>query len=192
MTEPEIKIVLPFWADSFLVEYQSSSFVSDKDKMMLAIELSRLNIEYGTGGPFGAAIFSKKGGKLISIGVNLVTATNCSIAHAEITAIISAQNRLNTFDLSQVNGGCEIASSTEPCTMCMGAIVWAGISKVLCGAGDADARKAGFDEGPKPENWIQEFQNRGITVKTGLGAEFAVDVLNQYKRSNGIIYNPKR
>lgn len=192
MTDPELKIVLPFWADSFLVEYQAHSFVSDKDKMMLAIELSRLNIEYGTGGPFGAALFNRKSGKLISIGVNLVTSTHCSVAHAEMVAIISAQNHLNTYDLSRFDGGSELASSTEPCTMCMGAIIWSGIGRLLCGATDTDARKAGFDEGPKPKNWTQEFENRGIKVTTGLLGEEAAKVLAEYKSGNGIIYNPQR
>jgi len=192
MTDPELKIVLPFWADSFLVEYQNRSFVSDKDKMMLAIELSRLNTEYGTGGPFGAAMFNHSTGKLISIGINLVTSTKSSVAHAEMAAIISAQNILNTYDLSTINGGCELASSTEPCIMCMGAVLWAGITRLLCGANDADARGAGFDEGPKPQNWVQEFEKRGIKVKTGLLREDAAKVLSEYKNNNGIIYNPKR
>ncbi len=192
MTDPELKIVLPFWADSFLVEYKSHSFVSDKDKMMLAIELSRLNTEYKTGGPFGAAIFNRHTGRLISIGINLVTSTKSSVAHAEMVAIISAQNILNTYDLSTTNGCCELATSAEPCTMCMGAIAWSGITKLLCGATDADARQAGFDEGPKPQDWVQEFEKRGIKVHANLLREEACRVLKEYKNNNGIIYNPQR
>ncbi|MFI4910354.1 MAG: nucleoside deaminase [Sedimentisphaeraceae bacterium JB056] len=192
MTDPEMKVVLPFWADSFLTEYQSHRFVSDREKIMLAIELSRLNIQYGTGGPFGAAIFSHNGGKLLSIGINLVTNVNCSVAHAEMVAIITAQNTINNFDLSRLEGGCEMATSTEPCCMCMGGVMWSGISRILCGATDADAREAGFDEGPKPKNWKDEYINRGIKVETELCRERAREVLMDYKNNGGKIYNPDR
>ncbi len=192
MIDPELKIVMPFWADSFLVEYQNHSFVSDKDKIMLAIELSRLNTEYNTGGPFGAAIFNHSTGRLLAVGINLVTSTKCSLAHAEMTAIISAQNALNTYDLSTVGGGCDLAASTEPCAMCMGAIMWAGITRLLCGATDADARAVGFDEGLKSQDWVREFEKRGIKVHANMLREEAAKVLNDYKNNNGIIYNPKR
>jgi tRNA(Arg) A34 adenosine deaminase TadA len=192
MTDPEIKIVLPFWAESFLAEYKSHRFVSDREKIMLAIELSRLNIEYKSGGPFGAAIFSRNGGKLISIGINLVTGLNSSVAHAEMVAIMAAQKKLNSYDLSRVERGCEMASSTEPCCMCMGAVVWSGVGRLLCGATDADARQAGFDEGPKPQNWKDEFLKRNIKVQTGLCRERAKEVFDDYKKSGGVIYNPGR
>jgi tRNA(Arg) A34 adenosine deaminase TadA len=192
MTDPELKLTLPFWAESFLAEYQSHRFVSDREKIMLAIELSRLNIEYKTGGPFGAAIFSHNGGKLLSIGINLVTSLKSSVAHAEMVAIITAQNTLNAFDLSRLEGGCEMASSTEPCTMCMGGVVWSGVGRLLCGATDADAREAGFDEGPKPKNWQDEYRRRNIEVVTELCRDRAKEVLQDYKNSGGVIYNPGR
>ena len=117
---------------------------------------------------------------------------NCSVAHAEMVAIITAQNTINNFDLSRLDGGCEMATSTEPCCMCMGGVMWSGISRILCGATDADAREAGFDEGPKPKNWKDEYINRGIKVETELCRERARDVLMDYKNGGGKIYNPGR
>ena len=58
--------------------------------MRLAIELSRLNIQHGTGGPFGAAIFERETGRLLAPGVNLVTSLDCSVFHAEMVAIMVA------------------------------------------------------------------------------------------------------
>ncbi len=192
MTDPKLNVALPFWAESFLTEYQMRRFVSDREKIMLAIELSRLNIEYDTGGPFGAAIFSHKDGKLLAIGVNLVTKINSSLAHAEVVAIACGQKTLNTYDLSRYSGGFELASSTEPCLMCMGAILWSGLRRVLCGANAADAEQIGFDEGPKPENWENEFRKRGVLVEPNLCRQRAVDVLQSYKDKGAEIYNPVR
>lgn len=189
MKEPQLTISLPDWAEKILAENSESKFADEETKMKLAIELSELNMKHKTGGPFGAAIFCDN--KLIAVGVNLVTSVDCSVAHAEITAIISAQNRLKTYDLSQ-KGSFELATSTEPCCMCMGAVIWSGLRGLICGATDSDAREAGFDEGPKPDDWQQQYRNRSITVKTAVLRDEAKNVLETYKTQGGAIYNPKR
>ena len=71
------------------------------DFMQKAIELAVENVRQG-GGPFGAVI--TRNGELVATGVNRVTAHHDPTAHAEVTAIRAACQRLNTFDLS----GCEI------------------------------------------------------------------------------------
>jgi tRNA(Arg) A34 adenosine deaminase TadA len=47
--------------------------------------------------------------------------------------------------------------STEPCALCLGAIPWSGIRRLVCGARDEDARSIGFDEGEKVPYWIGAF-----------------------------------
>ncbi|HSM62251.1 MAG TPA: nucleoside deaminase, partial [Longimicrobiales bacterium] len=42
--------------------------------------------------------------------------------------------------------GCTIHCSCEPCPMCLGAIYWARISRVVYACSAADARNAGFDD----------------------------------------------
>lgn len=107
--------------------------------MRKAIALSIENVKNG-GGPFGAVIV--KNGEIIAQGVNRVTANNDPTAHAEISAIRAACEKLQTFDLS----GCEIYTSCEPCPMCLGAIYWAHIDKIYYGNNKHDAADIGFDD----------------------------------------------
>lgn len=107
--------------------------------MRKAIALSIENVKNG-GGPFGAVIV--KNGEIIAQGVNRVTANNDPTAHAEISVIRAACEKLQTFDLS----GCEIYTSCEPCPMCLGAIYWAHIDKIYYGNNKHDAADIGFDD----------------------------------------------
>lgn len=111
----------------------------NKTFMRQAIQLAIDNIK-NSGGPFGAVIV--KDGKVIATGVNRVTANNDPTAHAEITAIRQACEKLGTFSLE----GCDIYSSCEPCPMCLGAIYWAHLDHLYYGANKHDAAAAGFDD----------------------------------------------
>ena len=83
-------LALPEWVEE-LVGEPDREYPTEEDRMRLAIELSRRNVERGTGGPFGAGVFDLSTSRLVAPGVNLVTATNLSVAHAEIVAIMIAQ-----------------------------------------------------------------------------------------------------
>ncbi len=74
----------------------------------------------------------------------------------------------------------------EPCCQCLGALVWSGVSSVVCGAHSEDAQAVGFDEGPRPLNWEQELVQRGISVQREVLRLEAIDVLQSY---TGKIYN---
>jgi tRNA(Arg) A34 adenosine deaminase TadA len=76
--------------------------------------------------------------------------------------------------------------------MCYGALPWSGISRLACGARDADARAVGFDEGPKLDDWIEQLNARGIDVVRDVLRGDAVAVLHDYAASGGTIYNPGR
>ena len=188
MNLPELKIQLPDWIESFL-DQTGSVHSQIEDRMRFVIELSSRNIEQQTGGPFAAAIFDSQG-NLITPGVNMVMASNCSILHAEIVAIALAQNVLRRYDLS--DGGrfnYDLITTTEPCAMCLGAVPWSGVSRLICAARDEDARKIGFDEGSKPNDWIGELEKRGITILRDVLRQDAAKVLEKYKASGGQIYN---
>ena len=107
--------------------------------MRKAIELSIDNVKNG-GGPFGAVIV--RGDEIIATGVNRVTANNDPTAHAEVSAIRAACEKLGTFNLE----GCEIYTSCEPCPMCLGAIYWAHLDKMYYGNTKHDAAEIGFDD----------------------------------------------
>ncbi len=158
--------------------------------MGLAIELSRLNVEHGTGGPFGAAVFDLSRGTLVAPGINLVVPSNCSIAHAEIVAIVLAHKKLGHYDLGAPGlPSMELVTSCEPCSMCLGAVIWSGVQSVVIGARAKDAERIGFDEGPKVRNWTVQLEDRGIRVQRDVCRRDAQRVLNDYAARKGVIYN---
>lgn len=105
-----------------------------------AIRLSVDKMREGRGGPFGAVVV--KDGQIISRGWNEVTTTNDPTAHAEVVAIREACRALQTFRLD----GCELYASCEPCPMCLSAIYWARIDRLVFAATRQDAADAGFDD----------------------------------------------
>lgn len=132
--------------------------------MREAIALSIENISNG-GGPFGAVIV--KDGKIVSTGVNMVTANTDPTAHAEINAIRKASRKLGTYDLS----GCQIYSSCEPCPMCLGAIYWAHLDKLYYGNTKTDAKNIGFDDSFIYDEIELKPQNRKILTSQLLPEE---------------------
>ena len=182
-------LALPSWLGDYYRRLPEA--IPDlEERMRVAIELSRINIEKQTGGPFGAAIFETATQRLISLGTNLVVSSNASVLHAEIVAITLAQQLVSSYNLSEPPGASyELVTSTEPCAMCFGAIHWSGISQLVCGARDADARSIGFDEGPKVINWKNKLEDKGIIVTRDILREEAIAVLKKYQEEQGIIYN---
>ena len=160
--------------------------------MRLAIALARENVERQTGGPFGAAVFDDKG-RLVAPGVNMVVTSKCSILHAEMVAIALAQKKLGRYDIrGEGRRRYALVASTEPCAMCFGALPWSGVTRLVCGARDEDARRIGFDEGPKLPDWHEALQNRGIRVTRDVLREEAVAVLDLYAGLGRPIYNTGR
>lgn len=104
-----------------------------------AIQLAIDSVAKG-GGPFGAIII--KNTTIIGRGYNQVTLNNDPTAHAEIVAIRDASKTINNFSLD----GCTLYTSCEPCPMCMSAIYWARINRVVYAATGHDAAQAGFDD----------------------------------------------
>ncbi|MEY6432857.1 nucleoside deaminase [Thioalkalicoccus limnaeus] len=189
LTAP-IQIECPDWFSSFLAG-RSHRCVDDSDRMRLVLDLTAEHLRARTGGPFGAAVFAAVDGSLISVGVNLVEGSRCSIAHAEMVAIGKAQQRVGHHDLrAAVPGGCVLVSSAEPCAMCLGALPWSGINRLVCAARDADVRAIGFDEGHKPPDWVAGYARRGIAVTRDLMRTEAVALLRAYAAEGGTIYGP--
>jgi tRNA(Arg) A34 adenosine deaminase TadA len=181
---------LPAWVNAYCAQYRATD--EPRQRMQFVIEAARLNVARRTGGPFAAAVFQRETHELVSLGVNLVVTEGMSMLHAEMVAIALAQQRVGTYDLGGVGMAAhELVVSAEPCAMCFGAIPWSGIRKVVTGALDADVRDIGFEEGPKPVDWIGQLRCRGIEVEDGVERAAAVEVLVQYRRSRGHIYNSR-
>ena len=132
--------------------------------MREAIRLASANVDNG-GGPFGAGI--ARGGEIIATGVNRVTANCDPTAHAEVSAIRAAAQKLGTFNLS----GCDIYSSCEPCPMCLGAIYWARLDRLFYGNTKADAARIGFDDAFIYKELALPLSERTLRAEQLLGKE---------------------
>jgi tRNA(Arg) A34 adenosine deaminase TadA len=109
------------------------------DLMRLAIEKCREGIAAGQS-PFGCAI--ARDNKVLSCSHNTVVMTTDITAHAEVNAIREACRATGGIFLD----GCVVATTCEPCPMCMSALHWARVDTVYYGATIADADSAGFNE----------------------------------------------
>ncbi|WP_201314916.1 nucleoside deaminase [Dyella sp. EPa41] len=178
MLSLQIHLTLPPWIGEVVDERKR--YVTDEERVGLAIELSRRNIEHGQGGPFGAAVFNADG-RVVSVGVNRVVPQTCSVAHAEMMAYMTAQQRLAAFRLNQDGGSYTLATSAQPCCQCYGATVWAGVDALLIGARAEDVEElTEFDEGPLPADWVGELERRGIAVRRDILRDEARGVLAAY------------
>jgi tRNA(Arg) A34 adenosine deaminase TadA len=158
--------------------------------MRVAIELADTNVRHGTGGPFGAAIFESDSGALVSIGVNSVVRLRNSVMHAEIVAFMRAQARVNSYSLAIAGlPSHTLYSSCDPCAMCLGAALWAGVRRIVCGATRQDAVSLRFDEGPVFPESYEYLVRRGIEVIHGVLRDEARTALEQYRSRGGEIYN---
>ena len=119
--------------------------------MALAYKEADKALKNGDGEAFGAVI--TKGNQILGVGHDEVKKNHDPTCHGEIMAIHDACQKTGSFDLS----GCSIYTTEEPCPMCLGAILWANISKIYYGCNIVDTRKIGFRdekfyEMSKPEN----------------------------------------
>lgn len=107
--------------------------------MQLAIEKCREGIAAGQS-PFGCAI--ERQGRVVACSHNTVVLTTDITAHAEVNAIREACRTVGDIFLD----GATVATTCEPCPMCMAALHWARVETVYYGATIADADTAGFNE----------------------------------------------
>ncbi len=191
MLKAQLHLTLPVWVHEAVDAMRA--YPSDEDKVALAIELSRRNIDARSGGPFGAAVFGPDD-RIIAVGVNRVLPQTCSVAHAETMAFMLAQQRtqrarLNEDEAGNPAGPVTLATSSQPCCQCYGASFWAGIDHLLIGARSADVEElTEFDEGPLPQDWVGEMEKRGIQVRRDLLRDQAREVLADYGRLGGANY----
>ncbi len=110
--------------------------LNDDKYMQMAIEEAKIAASMGEI-PVGAVVVV--GNNIVSTGYNRREMLNNSLAHAEIVAINSACNKLNSWRLLNST----IYVTLEPCAMCAGAIINSRIEKVVFGAHDPKAGSFG-------------------------------------------------
>lgn len=186
-----IELTLPDWVRGAIAG--AGALAGDEAKVALAIELSRRNVDAGSGGPFGALVFGPDD-RVVAAGVNRVMPHGCSLAHAETMAYMLAQQRLGRVRLNRDEddrplGPYVLATSAQPCCQCYGATVWAGIDRLLIGARSADVEElTEFDEGPLPQDWVGALERRGIAVVRDILRDDARSVLRAYGEGGGERY----
>jgi tRNA(Arg) A34 adenosine deaminase TadA len=185
---PVVQVEYPDWVDS-IVDW-SHSYRSDEERMRLAIGLARANVERATGGPFGAAVFESKSGRVVAVGMNSVVRYNNCVLHGEMMAFMMAQQRVGSFTLGGPGlPAHELHSSCEPCAMCLGATLWSGVQRMVFGADREDAMNLNFEEGPVFPESYHYVEKRGIKVVRHVLREEAKAVLELYRSRSGKIYN---
>ncbi|MBT8059433.1 MAG: nucleoside deaminase [Gammaproteobacteria bacterium] len=185
-----IELALPDWLEPFLEEW-AEPLDSPEGRMRLAVALSGENVRQQTGGPFGALVIGESDFRVMGAGVNLVTSTGLSLAHAEMVALSVAQRAAGDWNLG-AGQSAQLVTSCEPCAMCFGAVPWSGVSSLIWGARKADAESAGFDEGDKPDDWAQTLKARGIATRGDVLRAEAAAVLANYAHNDGHIYHPEK
>ncbi len=105
-----------------------------------AAQLAHAHMESGAGGPFGAVIV--RDGQVIAEGWNEVTSSLDPTAHAEVVAIRRACEAVGDYKLE----GATLYSSCEPCPMCLAAIYWARIDRLVFASTRDEAAAVGFDD----------------------------------------------
>lgn len=157
--------------------------------MRLAIGISRANVERGSGGPFGAAVFEQSG-KLVAVGMNSVLRYNNCVLHGETMAMMMAQRVVESFTLNSPGlPAHELFTSCEPCAMCLGASLWSGVRRIVCGAARDDATRLNFEEGPVFPESYKYLEDRGIRIEHNFLRDEARSVLEMYRAKGGKIYN---
>ena len=149
--------------------------------MEIAKECAKSGMNKNEGGPFGAVITDKEG-NIIAKGNNMVLKNNDPTAHAEITVIRDACQKLNTYDLSDYI----LYTSCEPCPMCLSAIIWSNIKQVYYGCTKQDAGKIGFRD-----DMIYEYlkgNNQDIIYLKQMDRDECITLFQDYEKNNKVIY----
>jgi tRNA(Arg) A34 adenosine deaminase TadA len=188
MPQIEVHVDYPAWVND-IIDWEGI-YATDESRMRVAIAVSHENVERDTGGPFGAAIFERDSGKLVAVGMNsVVRLDNCTL-HGEMVAFMMAQKRLGSFTLGASGMPAhELFTSCEPCAMCLGATLWSGVKRIVCGAGRDDASRLDFEEGPVFPASYAYLEERGIAVVRNVLRSEAQAVLERYRSRSGKIYN---
>jgi len=149
--------------------------------MSLAIETAKEGIAAGQM-PFGAVIAD--GDRIVAIAHNTVWRDTDPTAHAEVNAIRQAAAALRTVDLH----GCDVFSTCEPCPMCLAAIHWAKITRLVFGAAIADAAAAGFSELRVPARELIRRGGSPLRVESGVLAPECRALFTLWRQRGGVAY----
>lgn len=152
-----------------------------KRLMEVAIDAAKRGILAGQT-PFGCAIALQD--RIIAACHNTVWLTVDITAHAEINALREACRRTDRVHLE----GALVATTCEPCPMCMSGLHWARVDKVVYGATIGDAANAGFNELPIDAAKLVADGQSSVQLEGGMLAETCRQLFDDWAQSGGREY----
>lgn len=155
---------------------QKFSAMDPADLMQLALDKCRQGVAAGQS-PFGCAV--ARDGELLSCSHNTVLQTTDITAHAEVNALREACRATGNILLE----GAIVATTCEPCPMCMAALHWARVDTVYYGATIADAETAGFNELQVPAQELLRLGGSKVNLIPGLLREGCRQVFAEWNAS---------
>jgi tRNA(adenine34) deaminase len=144
---------------------------NDTQFMQIAIEESKKG-----DWPYGAVIV--KDGGIVVKGFNTATRDRDPTAHAEVNVIRAA---LRSIPESSLNGY-TLYTSSEPCPMCTGAIIWAGVSRVVFGASIPELIEAGQPQINTSSRALIKTAFISLELTGGFLADEALKVVRDWRR----------
>ncbi|EPY53091.1 cytosine deaminase [Schizosaccharomyces cryophilus OY26] len=153
----------------------STDILSEKDLKYLrqAIEISADARKHGQH-PFGCIIVDEND-KVVTTAENQVPSGDAS-QHAELRAV----SIITKLKDAQTLGNCTLYTSTEPCVMCSGAIVWSGIGRIVFGLSNESLNKLAK---LNPKNWYITMNTKEIAER----ASRPVQVLGPFIEDEAVI-----
>jgi tRNA(Arg) A34 adenosine deaminase TadA len=149
--------------------------------MWRAVEKAREGIAKGQS-PFGAVVVAD--GKIVAAAHNSVWLDTDPTAHAEVNAIRQAAAALGTIFLH----GCTMYTTCEPCPMCLSAIHWSKIRRVVYGATIADAAAGQFTELRVPAKELARLGGSRLIVEDGMLVEPCRELFERWRQAGGRPY----
>ena len=122
--------------------------------------------------PIGAVIVRE--GEVIARAHNRTEQDKDPTAHAEMLAIREAAKHLGGWRLT----GCSMFVTTEPCSMCAGAIVWSRIEKLYIGTMDPKAGACGSRMNIPQDSRLNHY----VEIETGLMREECAGLMKDFFR----------
>lgn len=151
--------------------------VTEVQWMQVALALAQQGSELGEV-PVGAILVHE--GKIIGQGFNQPITKSDPTCHAEIVALRDACQQLENYRLPL---GTTLYVTLEPCTMCIGALIHARLSRLVYATREPRAGMLGS----QLDLSTQDFYNHKIQVHGGLLAEQSSDMLKaffKYRRAS--------
>lgn len=146
--------------------------------MALAIDAARRGIAAGQT-PFGCAI--EREGKILAACHNTVWLTTDITAHAEINALREACRRSQSVSLE----GAIVATTCEPCPMCMAALHWARVQTVYVGASTRDAADAGLSAMKLAADELLRLAGSPVDLRPGIRTEECKELFRLWQSAVG-------